>query len=73
MAPTRKLTGLPVGTKWEGIHGDTYEVTGFYTVTGKNYYHIKLNGNHIQEGDGSRSTRLIPEEEVKRMREDRKK
>lgn len=72
MAPAkRKLTGLPVGTKWEGIHGDTYEVTGFYTVTGKNFYHIKLNGKHLIEGRNS--IRLIPEEEVKRMREDRKK
>jgi len=66
MTAKKKLSGLPVGTKWMSIYNDIYEVTGFYTVTGKNFYHIKVNGKHITEG--MNSIRLIPEEEVKEMR-----
>ena len=64
MAPVkRKLTGLIVGTRWKGIDGNDYEVTGFYTIGGKNFYHIKVNGNHIIEGRNS--IKLIDEEQVK--------
>jgi hypothetical protein len=70
-ARRKQLSGLPVGTRWESIYNDVYEVTGFYTMGGKNFYHIKLNGKHITEGVNS--TRLIPEEEVKEMRVLKKK
>jgi hypothetical protein len=67
MAPVRrKLTGLPVGTKWKGIDGNNYEITGFYTVFGKNLYHVKVNGKHIVEGRNS--IKLIKEEQVKEWR-----
>ena len=67
MAPVRrKLTGLPAGTKWKGIDGNDYEITGFYTVCGKNLYHVKVNGKHIVEGRNS--IKLIEEEQVKEWR-----
>ena len=67
MAPARKkLTGLPAGTKWRGIDGNDYEVTAFYTVFGKNFYHVKVNGKHVIEGRNS--IKLIEEEQVKEWR-----
>jgi hypothetical protein len=65
-----KLTCLPVGTKWRTIDGHEYEVTGVYTVFGKNGYHIKEDGerkDRWKNSDGS--PRYVPEDEVKELRE----
>jgi len=66
MAVKKTLSGLIVGTYWKDTYGNFYEVTGFYTIRGHNFYHIKMNGKHMVEGRNS--TRLIPEEEVQLMR-----
>jgi hypothetical protein len=65
-----RLTCLPVGTKWRTIDGHEYEVTGVYTVFGKNGYHIKEDGerkDRWKNSDGS--PRYVPEDEVKELRE----
>lgn len=66
MSSRKTLSGLIVGTAWKDTYGNHYEIMGFYTVTSKNYYHVKVNGEYLIEGRNS--TRLVPEIEVKEMR-----
>jgi len=65
------LKHLPTGLKWENTDGSTYEVTAVYCLTGKYYYHIKVNGEYIYEG-GVRSKKLIPEDDVREFRRNKK-
>jgi hypothetical protein len=66
MAVKKTLSGLIVGTYWKDTYGNTYEITGFYTIKGHNHYHVKVNGKYLIEGRNS--TRLVPEDEVREMR-----
>ena len=69
MSGRKTLSGLIVGTAWKDTYGNTYEIKGFYTVTSKNYYHVKINGEYLIEGRNS--TRLVPEDEVREMRKNK--
>ena len=66
MAIKKTLSGLIVGTTWKDTYGNAYEIKGFYTIKGHNFYHVKVNGKYLIEGRNS--TRLVPEDEVKEMR-----
>ena len=64
-----RLTCLPVGTRWRTTDGHEYEVTGVYTISGKNWYHIKEDGKRKPKwANSDGSPRLVPEEEVKELR-----
>lgn len=69
MTPKPKsFKGLPIGYTWKDRYGDTYEITCRYSIKGHRFYHVKLNGKHIGEKAIPSSIRLIPEEEVIRMK-----
>jgi hypothetical protein len=64
----KAIQGFQEGEEWKSSYGDSYKITGRYSIKSHLYYHITLNGKHIGEKAVPSSVRLIPEAEVFAMK-----